>query len=466
MNKMYARSLFLFHRDLRCDDNCGLRAACLESAEVMPAFILDPRQIEPHPYRSEPALAFLQSSLTELDDALRDRGSHLHVFHGKPIEVLARLKERSSFDAVYSNRDYTPFARKRDREIAAWAQEAGVAFHLHRDLLLTEPEEVHKPDGTPYTVYTPFAKRAVGIEVAKVRPLVDAPFVAASTDLELPLAEALRGYRLLPRPFRKGGRKEGLALMESLARLNNYSSTRDLPADEHGTSGLSPHLKFGTLSPREVYHQVCALFGSGHLLVRELLWRDFFHHIAWHFPHVFTGAFHARYDGLAWRNDEGQFARWQEGCTGFPIVDAGMRQLAQSGFMHNRVRMIVASFLTKDLQIDWHWGERHFATLLLDYDPCVNNGNWQWAASTGCDAQPYFRIFNPWLQQKKFDPQCVYIKRWIPELRALAPETLHTLYEHPHSPTTRYPPPMLDHSDARLLSEEMYAAVAKEGAIK
>jgi len=228
-----------------------------------------------------------------------------------------------------------------------------------------------------------------------------------------------------------------------LSECQDYQQQRDYPALSAG-SGLSAYLKFGCCSVREAYYAVIETLGSEHPLLRQLYWRDFFTHIGFHFPHVFGHAFHRKYDALAWQNNQDDFLRWTEGRTGFPIVDAGLRELNQTGGMHNRVRMIAASFLVKDLHISWRWGERYFAQHLIDYDPCVNNGNWQWAASTGCDAQPYFRIFNPWLQQKKFDVDCLYIKRWLPELRPFSATMIHQW--HKKQVTCDYPAPMLDHA--------------------
>jgi deoxyribodipyrimidine photo-lyase len=242
-----------------------------------------------------------------------------------------------------------------------------------------------------------------------------------------------------------GGRTEALKILKKLGSLRNYRRGRDFPAQEL-SSYLSPYLKFTVCSPREVYAAISRRLGPRHELVRSLFWRDFFTGIAFFFPHIFKGAFHSKFDKLKWSYDRKAFKRWCEGTTGFPIVDAGMREMLETGFMHNRARMIAGSFLVKDLHIDWRWGEKYFAQTLVDYDPAVNNGNWQWVASTGCDAQPYFRIFNPWAQQKKFDPECIYIKKWVPELRSLPPETIHAWYEKKHhSACPNYPPPIVEH---------------------
>ncbi len=244
----------------------------------------------------------------------------------------------------------------------------------------------------------------------------------------------------------KGGRQEALKILKHLKEYRTYATTRDFPSLDK-TTHLSPHLKFNTCSCREIYYAMKENLSAHSPLIRSLYWRDFFTSIAFYFPHVFGKPFHKKYESLSWSYDLKKFHLWCEGKTGFPIVDAGMRELKETGFMHNRVRMIAASFLVKDLHIDWLWGEKYFAKTLIDYDPAINNGNWQWVASTGCDAQPYFRIFNPWLQQKKFDPDCIYIKKWIPELEKLSSKEIHGWYlEKNHTESTDYFEPMLDHS--------------------
>jgi deoxyribodipyrimidine photo-lyase len=255
-----------------------------------------------------------------------------------------------------------------------------------------------------------------------------------------------------------GGRKEGLKILKHITDFEEYEKIRDIPA--YNTTLLSAHLKFGTLSPRETYHHMQSLGRKAHTgLIRQLYWRDFWYHIAYFYPHVFGNAFHEKYNNLTWKQDEKGFKAWCNGTTGFPIVDAGMRQLNETGFMHNRVRMIVASFLIKDLHIHWLRGEQYFAQKLVDYDPCVNNGNWQWVASTGCDPQPYFRIFNPWLQQRKYDPACTYIKRWIPELKDVSTNAIHAWYKDKNRIESSYPAPILDHDVERGKTLAMYKAV-------
>ncbi len=441
MLKSYSKSLFIFRRDLRLFDNSGLLAACQQSKQVLACFILDPRQIEPHPYQSRPALQFMLEALSDLDLQLRERFAKLHVFTDRPEAVVKRLQQEIGLEAVFVNRDYTPFSRQRDSELEAICVENSIAFHSYADLLLNEPEQIFNEKGSPYQVFTAFYKRARQIPVTFPKALADAGFIDFISQGVNELLDGLKQSHDNPLA---GGRQAAMALLDSLQRCRDYSGQRDFPALS-ATSELSAYLKFGCCSVREAYYAVVQNLDEDHALLRQLYWRDFFSHIAFHFPYVFGHAFHRQYDAIVWRNTIDEFQRWADGRTGFPIVDAGMRQLNQTGTMHNRVRMIVASFLVKDLHINWRWGERYFAQRLLDYDPCLNNGNWQWAASTGCDAQPYFRIFNPWLQQQKFDPECLYLKRWLPELRDFSASVIHQWYKKPLAGA--YPVPMLDHGE-------------------
>jgi deoxyribodipyrimidine photo-lyase len=449
----YATSLFIFRRDLRLHDNTGLLEALRLSGQVIPCFIFDPRQIEPHPYQSKPGLQFMLQSIDDLQQQLREVGGKLALYHALPEQVVKQLAERQQIQAVFINRDYTPFSRLRDEELAAMCKQLGIALHVLPDILLNEPERAVKNDNTPYKVFTAFYNHARQIPVALPQALVKQNFLSTDSgftidQLGLPKAE----------PAIKGGRNQALAILDRLGDYADYKNTRDFPALD-ATSKLSAHLKFGTCSVREVYYAVTERLGSEHPLLRQLYWRDFFTHIAYHFPHVFGRAFLEKFADLHWDNNPDYFQAWCDGKTGFPIVDAGMRELNATGYMHNRVRMITASFLVKDLHIDWRWGERYFAQHLIDYDPCVNNGNWQWAASTGCDAQPYFRIFNPWLQQLKFDPDCRYIYRWLPELQALPPKIIHQ-WDKKHS-VCGYPAPIVDHGRESQLTKARYKEAIK-----
>lgn len=454
------RAAHLFRRDLRLEDNTALLAALQQSEEVYPVFVFDPRQIESHDYRSLPALQFMLEALEELDAALKKRSSRLYVLHGQSEAVLADFLQEQKIEALYFNRDYTPFSRKRDASIEKRCKELGVACHQMDDCLLTVPGSILTQAGDPYSVYTPFFRRASKETPDKPRRNNFRNFAARKSKLEWKYnAETILGAA--PRDlFINGHRETALRILRDIEKYKNYEEERNIPA-QAGTTGLSAHHKFGTISIRESYWSVCDALGSGHTLIQELYWRDFFHHVAWHYPRVFQGAFHQQYNALEWSDNQEEFERWCQGETGYPIVDAGMRELNATGFMHNRVRMIVASFLVKDLHISWQWGERYFAQQLIDYDPCVNNGNWQWAASTGCDAQPYFRIFNPWSQQKKFDAAGEYIRRHVAELEGLDGKALLKLEDTERPRPSGYPEPMVDHGAARVKAKQMFEAVKK-----
>lgn len=439
--KRYAKSLFIFRRDLRLADNTALNAALDQSGQVLACFILDPSQIELHPYQSQPALQFMLKAVLDLQQQLSHHAAALNLFNDSPENIIRRLQAEQGIEAVFVNRDYTPFSRQRDAGLEQCCRELGLDFHSYADCLLTEPEQVLKKDQTPYQVFTAFYKQARQLPVALPQKLAKGEFVHDSAGQNF--MDLIRRFAQPNHSGLVGGRAAALMQLDRLTECLDYQQQRDYPALS-ATSGLSAYLKFGCCSVREAYYAVTEALGSEHPLLRQLYWRDFFTHIGFHFPHVFGHAFHSKYDAIAWQNNQGDFLRWTEGRTGFPIVDAGLRELNQTGYMHNRVRMIVASFLVKDLHISWRWGERYFARHLIDYDPCINNGNWQWAASTGCDAQPYFRIFNPWLQQQKFDPDCLYIKRWLPELRHFSATTIHQW--HKNQAVCAYPPPMLDHA--------------------
>ncbi|MGZ8190600.1 MAG: cryptochrome/photolyase family protein [Methylococcaceae bacterium] len=447
----YEISLFIFRRDLRLYDNTALNEAMQLSRQVIPCFIFDPRQIEAHPYQSKPGLQFMLQSISDLQQQLQVTGGKLELYHASPELVIRSLYEQQHILSVFINRDYTPFSRRRDYELAELCQQLGIKIHSLPDALLTEPEQAVKNDQSPYKVFTAFYNNARQFQVALPQALIKRNFLSSGSDftldqLGLALAESTSDVI-------QGGRNQALDTLDRLDELVDYQNTRDFPALD-ATSKLSAHLKFGTCSVREVYYAITEQLGSEHPLLRQLYWRDFFTHIAYHFPQVFGRPFLEKFEHLRWDNNRDYFQAWCEGKTGFPIVDAGMRELNATGFMHNRLRMIVASFLVKDLHISWRWGERYFAQHLVDYDPCVNNGNWQWAASTGCDAQPYFRIFNPWLQQQKFDPECRYIYHWIPELKGFPVEIIHQWHKK-HSDCS-YPVPIIDHAHESRIAKALF----------
>lgn len=455
--KLYSLSLHIFRRDLRLEDNSALITALKSSGQVIPCFIFDPRQLKDNPYHSDNCVQFMLSSLKELEQQLAIHKAKLYYFYGIAENILDNLLETMDIEAIFVNRDYTPFSRQRDEAIANNCERRKVDFLSYNDILLHEPEEITNLQARPYSVFTPFYRNAQQHFVEKPQPNMLKNYYKGSILNEYTAEKIALLKHSNPDLWVKGGRKEGLNLLARVATLKDYQETRDFPS-LMSTTHLSAHNKFGTVSIREVYWGIVKFFGQPHSLIRELYWRDFFTHIGYHFPHVFKGAFHAEYDQLAWANDADHFKRWSEGTTGFPLVDAGIRQMNTTGYMHNRVRLVAASFLVKDLHIDWRWGERYFAQKLIDYDPAVNNGNWQWVASTGCDAQPYFRIFNPWLQQKKFDPDCIFIKTWLPELVDWEPSVIHKLYLRSAS-LGSYPMPIVDHQAESIIAKNSFKRV-------
>jgi len=464
--------LWWIRRDLRLRDNQALQASLTAGEKVIPVFILDPVLLS-SAAASEKRTAFLFEGLRSLDEALRWRGSKLVVRQGEALEQLTTLIKESKASRIYAERDYSPYARRRDRAVRA-----NLPLELVDGLTIHPPEMILKADGSPYTVFTPFKRRWLLLPGPGPESVLPAPgLIPTPAGIEtLPIPDR----PLLPDsvPFQAGEEEAGRRLEAFVqggraAQITQYTDQRDR-MDLAGTSGLSPYLRFGMLSARQAV--VAALQarsatqdtrdGEGaETWLSELIWREFYMTILFHFPWVLRRSFRSVYDNIAWRNDEAQFKAWGMGQTGYPVVDAAMRQLVQSGWMHNRARMIVASFLVKELLIDWRWGERLFMQHLLDGDPAANNGGWQWTAGTGTDAAPYFRIFNPVLQSKKFDPQGDTIRRWLPELAQVPDKYLHEPWKMPGDIQAEagcligrdYPQPIVDHALARLGTMAAYA---------
>ena len=435
-------SIFWFRRDLRFEDNTGLyealKASKKSGAAVLPIFIFDREILSRFPDHDDRRVAFLHKTLTGMKAHLKSLGSDLWVEHGSPSEVFARLRKTFNVQSLTFNRDYEPSAIARDEEIRRLFTSDQLPVTDFKDHVVFERLEVCKDDGKPYTVYTPFAKKwraALGSKALDKFPsekhldqLWKRPTTFGSGG-DIPSLSEL-GFPDAPLDF------DFPPLKVKLRILQDYQAQRDFPAIE-GTSHVGLHLRFGTVSVRQMTQLARETSDTWY---GELIWREFFIQIMTHFPHVVKGAFRPEYDKIQWRKDKKEFQRWCDGATGVPIVDAGMRELNSTGFMHNRVRMITASFLTKSLLIDWRWGEEYFARKLLDYDLASNNGNWQWVAGCGCDAAPYFRIFNPELQVKRFDREGAYIKTWVPEADSI-----------------RYPKPMVDHRTSRMRTLAEYA---------
>ena len=450
---MHQKSLFIFRRDLRLVDNLGLLAALNESEQVIPLFILTPEQLKNNEFFSSNCVQFMMESLVDLDRELKKLGSRLFLQYGEPNKVVKKLVQQEGVDCVYVNMDYTPYSTKRDVAIAKAI--APVELVQLEDALLNEVDAVYTGGGTHYTKFTPYFNKAKKLGVDEPVKRVPRKFVGSGYRMKsLGVRDLKKFYRENPNINVHGGRKEGLKIIRNLSEFRDYNKTRnDLP---DYTTHLSAYNKFGCLSIREVYHAFRGQLGMRNDLIKQLYWRDFYYQVLWHDPVVLGKAMKEQYRGIKWSGSTSKFNKWKDGMTGFPIVDAGMRQMNETGFMHNRARLIVSNFLIKLLHIDWRKGEKYFAQMLVDYDPAVNNGNWQWGASTGADSQPYFRIFNPWLQSKKFDPQAEYIKRWVPELQDVPSNDLHVWDQVYGEYDVDYPDPIIDYKKAREEGVKLY----------
>ncbi len=435
-------SIFWFRRDLRLDDNAGLHAALRAGTPVVPLFVFDRHILDVLEDRDDARVTFLHGLVRGLRERFETLGVGMEVHYGSPEKVWRELLERYAVSAAYANEDYEPYAKERDASVAELLRRRGADLHLYKDQVIFAHDEVTKKDGNPYTVFTPYSKvwrdrlsskmdtDANGEEVSfylKSYPSADyADRFAEQGALDMPSLADL-GFSESDTPIPD---------TEVPAELiERYDETRDYPGIA-GTSRLGPHLRHGSVSIRGWARRAQRL---NETFLSELIWRDFYSQVLQHSPRVVSHSFKPAYENIPWENDEDHFAAWCEGRTGYPLVDAGMRQLRAIGYVHNRVRMVVASFLTKHLLTDWRWGEAHFARYLLDYELASNNGGWQWAAGCGTDASPYFRVFNPESQLRKFDPELTYVKQYVPEYG-----------------TDEYPAPIVDHREAREKAIRVY----------
>lgn len=427
-----------FRRDLRLEDNHALYVALKSGLPVVPLFIFDQSILDLLEDKNDQRVAFIHATITSIQNQLTALGSSLEVRYGYSQVVFRELLKEYAVEQVFTNHDYEPYAKERDDSIESLLNSHKIKLNTYKDQVIFEKQEIVKEDGRPYTVFTPYSKKwKAMLSEADCVPFPSEKLVKhfyQQASLKIPSMESM-GFLSIPLQFPSKELDESIVV--------HYTDQRNFPANQKGTSKLGLHLRFGTVSIRALTRRARVL---NETFLNELIWRDFYHAILWHFPEVGKGAsFKPAYDRIEWRNNETEFETWCIGMTGYPIVDAGMRELNTTGFMHNRVRMIVASFLTKHLLIDWRWGEAYFAQKLLDFDLAANNGGWQWASGSGCDAAPYFRVFNPYLQTEKFDPSFTYIKKWVPEFQEF-----------------NYPKPIVIHEVARKRVLEVYAKALKK----
>lgn len=426
-------SVFWFRRDLRLDDNVGLSHALQAECPVLPIFIFDPEILDKLP-KDDARVTFFHSQLQEMYQQLQSEyGSGISMYYGDPTEIFEELCSNYEIHTVFTNHDYEPYAKVRDSKVKSLLDGKGIAFKTFKDQVIFEMSEVVKADGDPYVVYTPYMKQwkenfDAGKHLNEHKTIAHSDNLVKNADFP---QLSLNDFGFKPSEIKV----PDYTLTSNL--IKNYEGTRNYPAKKQGTSRLGPHLRFGTVSIRKMVKK--AIEEENETFWNELIWREFFMQILWHFPETVHKAFKPKYDRIEWRNNEKEFELWKSGKTGYALVDAGMRELNTTGYMHNRVRMLVASFLCKHLLIDWRWGEAYFAEKLLDYEMASNVGNWQWAAGSGVDAAPYFRIFNPMTQVDKFDKNKEYINQWIPELQELS-----------------YPEKMVDHKMARERCLKVY----------
>ncbi len=465
-NARYTRSLFWFRRDLRAFDNAGLHAALTQSDQVHCVFVFDLDILEAIENKADRRVEFIWESVIELKAALRKLGGDLHVFHGRACNEVPKLATQLGVDAVFTNHDYEPQALARDAQVRETLSAQGIGFITRKDHVIFERDEVLTQGGKFFSVFTPYKNawlKKIEAFYVKAYPIDSHRERFAPTMTEKPPAlESINFKRtnLSAMKFPAGASGGEQLLTDFLERIDRYADARNFPAVK-GPSYLSTHLRFGTVSIRALVREAWVRWKEGsrgaEIWLSELVWRDFYSHILQHNPHVVTQSFKPEYDRIRWSTNEAHFAAWCEGRTGYPIVDAAMRQLNQTGYMHNRLRMVAASFLVKDLLIDWRWGEAYFAQTLNDFDLASNNGGWQWAASSGCDAQPYFRIFNPISQSEKFDAEGAFIRKYVPEVAKLSNKDIHAPWRLSpveqqaceFNPGQHYPLPIVDHAQAR-----------------
>jgi len=458
---MIEYTLFIFRRDLRLVDNKALLYAMENHDNIIPIFIFTPEQItNKNKYKSNNAIQFMCESLNELNKELIIKKSKLHIFYGDNIKVLNKIINTINISSIIFNMDYTPYAIERDKSIQDLSNKKNIKCIVIQDYLLAPIGTLNKADGEPYKIFTPFKNNGLKYKVDKpknnnIKNLIKTNKLDESIMID---------YEINSNILVNGGRKNGLKYLQKIKNHDKYNKTRNILNIK--TTNLSAYIKFGCISIREVYWKIVNEFGKNDLL-GQIFWREFYYYIAYYFPDVLKGQnFNKKYDKIIWKWSKTNYDAWCSGNTGYPVVDAGMRELNKTGFMHNRARLITSNFLNRILGIDWRWSELYYAKMLTDYDPAVNSGNHQWIASVGVDPKPYFqRLFNPWLQSKRFDLDATYIKKWISELNSVEPNDIHNWDNSYHKYDLikiKYFKPIVDYKKMREESIQMYQNVLRK----
>lgn len=462
----YNYSIYVFTRDLRLYDNYTLNKASKESKHVIPIFVFNDVQVDKqkNSFKSDNCVQFMCETLDELNDEIKKHGSKLYFFKGDTENIINKIIKEKEIDAIFISEDYTPFAKKRQNQIQDICSKNGIEFNCIENHMLTDKTAGLKDDGNPYVKFTPYHRHAKKKKINPIETVKKFNFVSSNLKFEFEYKKDIHNFydsyneNLLV----NGGRSNADKILKHIEDYKKYNEEREIPSIK-GTTYLSAYLKFGVVSPREVYYAFKKKLSLTNKLFTQLYWRDFYMSIMYYYPDVLKGPMREKYKKLKWDNDAKKIKAWKEGKTGVPIVDAGMREMLTTGYMHNRLRLITSNFLIKILRCNWQIGEKFFAQNLVDYDPANNNGNWQWGAGTGTDSQPYFRVFNPWRQSESYDKNCEYIKKWIPELNDVEPKHILRWYDY-HDDSlykkTKYPSPIVtDIKKESAKTVKMYASV-------
>jgi deoxyribodipyrimidine photo-lyase len=461
MGKKYETSIFIFRRALRLTDNIGLLEALKNSDTVIPIFIFTPTQLEKNSYKSDNCVQFMIESLIDLNNQLNKRGSRLFYFYGEPHDIINKLiKDNKKIDGVFINVDYTQYSIKRDKLIKRACENYDVSLILHEDILLNPIKSILTGDNTVYEKFTPYYNKAIKQKVQSPIRNNYSNYLKKTKKIKGEYKGSIhKFYKKNNNIAENGGRDKALIKFKIINNNKKYNRDRNILHIK--TTRLSAYIKFGCVSIREVYNLFRTKLGMSNNLIKQLYWRDFYYNISYEHPRVFIKGKNMKeeYDNMDWKKNITYIQKWKKGTTGYPIIDAAMRELNTTGYMHNRGRLLTSNFLVKVLGINWEIGEKYYAQKLIDYDPSVNNGNWQWSSGSGADSQPYFRIFNPWLQSKKHDKDCIYIKKWLPELKKVINEDIHEWYEtydYEEYKNINYPEPMVDYKKNKQMIIKMY----------